>query len=163
VAADDLICPDCGRPLIDGGPGGIEPGQWVCPIAMRAMRLGILGEEGRKHKEVWTYSMGYVMKAEGNKRDRAEEPGDVVVSLDLRSVYLCVDNRTPKEVLAKAPVSTSRRRCKDPEIVRKIVKRVRAWLEEGKKIAAERKAAEAKLTEPRSVLTPDEVKVICRG
>jgi hypothetical protein len=48
-------CPVCKTLLkqIASRPGEEE---WLCPIALEAQRKGILGEPGRKHKEVLIYT-----------------------------------------------------------------------------------------------------------
>jgi hypothetical protein len=48
-------CPVCNTPL---RPVGAKPGEgkeWVCPVALEAQRRGILGQPGKKHKQVLIY------------------------------------------------------------------------------------------------------------
>ncbi|HXS98638.1 MAG TPA: hypothetical protein VN736_28775 [Candidatus Limnocylindrales bacterium] len=47
-------CPDCGGELrqIDSRPGKEA---WCCPNALEAQRRGLLGQPGRKHKQVTVY------------------------------------------------------------------------------------------------------------
>lgn len=48
------ICPNCGTALrqIDRRPGKEA---WICPVALEAQRRGLLGQPGRKHREVTVY------------------------------------------------------------------------------------------------------------
>jgi hypothetical protein len=60
-------CRDCGRDLrqIDDRPGKEA---WCCPVALEAQRRGILGQPGRKHKEVTVY----VKAVAGSKTPKGE-------------------------------------------------------------------------------------------
>lgn len=110
-----LICQDCGRPLriIDERPGKEAA---VCPIALEAQHRGLLGKPGRKHKVVWIYTMSYVIKALTNHKNVAEE-GDVIVSKNLRDVYL---------VTRESPRSTGLtwRKCEDEQASKAAIEKV---------------------------------------
>ena len=53
-AASVFLCPDCGTVLkqIERRPGR-EP--WVCPVALEAQRRGLIGQDGRRHRQVTVY------------------------------------------------------------------------------------------------------------
>ncbi len=54
-----MLCPDCSSVMrmLDDRPGRPEKRCWVCPVALQAKALGLLGQPGRRHKVVQIWSL----------------------------------------------------------------------------------------------------------